>query len=150
MTWKNDGHGLLFRSEEIKLYKPSHTWAMKLSQLDRQNGIVRIMTYSLPSLNYVREQLGRRPLDIYITCHSKFVEQAQAIKQEFPEIAIAVSDTMHSKVLLIEPATLYVGSANFGASGSHETMIGVRSKEAHDDFVRRVFIPAWQVSQEIM
>ena len=33
MTWRNDGHGLLFRSPELKLFGPLHTWAMKLSQL---------------------------------------------------------------------------------------------------------------------
>ena len=36
MTWNNDGHGLVGSSREIKGYLPSHSWAMKLSQLHKQ------------------------------------------------------------------------------------------------------------------
>ena len=38
----------MHRPVEAKLYAPSHTWAMKLSQLDRQAGRLRIATVDLP------------------------------------------------------------------------------------------------------
>jgi hypothetical protein len=38
MTWNNDGHGLVGSSREIKGYLPSHSWAMKLSQLRQAAG----------------------------------------------------------------------------------------------------------------
>lgn len=48
MSWKEDRHGLVFRTREAKLYQPTHTWAHKLSQLGTQKGTVRIATYRLP------------------------------------------------------------------------------------------------------
>lgn len=146
MGWNNDSHGLVFKSSELKLYAPSHTYAMKISQIWRQAGIMRIMTYSLPTIAYVHEQLHRRPYDIHLICHEKFAPKAIAIKNKFPGIDIRTLNSMHSKVILIEPKTLYIGSENFGSSGWFETCIGVRSKEAHDWFIEHVFDKAWQAA----
>ena len=61
VTWNNDIHGLLGSSREIKGYLPSHSWAMKLSQLDRQpHTLVRIATYSV-NVDYAVDILRRRP-----------------------------------------------------------------------------------------
>lgn len=154
MTWKDDGHGKLFRTSEAKLYGASHTWAMKLSQLHRQAGRCRILTYSLPALDYAREQFVRRPRDILIACHEKFAPQARLISREFPEIEIRTHPRLHSKTLLIEPDTVYVSSANFGRSLSghhawHETTLGVRSKEAHDWYVAFSFDPLWEEADPV-
>lgn len=149
MSWNNDQHGLVFKSNELKLYAPSHTYAMKISQIWRQTGVMRIMTFSLPSIAYVHEQLGRRPYDIQVLCHEKFRSKAQGIKSRFPRIAIRTLETMHSKVILIEPKTLYIGSENFGSSGWFETCIGVRSKEAHDWFIEHVFSSAWEAAHDV-
>ena len=148
--WQNDLHGFVFKSSELKLYRDGgHTWAMKLSQLPKQKGIVRIITYSLPDLKYAVEQLGRRPHSIYIICHSEFIKRATEIKNSLLDLRIAVNDRVHSKVCLIEPKTIYIGSANFGKSGWHETIIGIRSKEAHDWYVENSFIPLWKASREL-
>ena len=150
MTWKDDVHGKVFRSSEIKLYySGAHTWAMKLSQLARQTGTVRIITYSLPDMDYVKEQFDRRPNGVWLICNSKFKSRASEIKRVYPEIKIAFKDDVHSKVLLIEPKTVYITSANFGLSGWHETTIGVRSKEAHDSYVEHSFNKLWKQSKEV-
>lgn len=150
MSWANDAHGIVFQSREIKLYKDGgHTWAMKLSQIAKQSGAIRIITYSLPRLHYVEEQLSRRPYGIWIICHSKFLTEAKDIKRNLPKLKIAVHDGVHSKVCLIAPCTIYIGSANFGVSGWHETEIGVRSKAAYSWYLHHSFIPLWDESKVI-
>jgi len=149
MGWKDDGHGKLFKTNEAKLYGPSHTWAMKLSQLNRQSGIVRIITYSLPDLDYTVNLLGKRPNDIFLICHSKFSDKANLLVSALPGIKVAVRNDIHTKILLLEPSTIYITSANFGQSGWHETTMGVRSTEAHAWYVANVFNPLWDSSKTI-
>jgi len=150
MPWANDAHGLVFKCSELKLYRNGgHTWAMKLSQLAKQKGTVRIVTYSLPDLDYAIKQLSRRPHSIYVVCHSKFISRAREIKTALPDIRIRTCNDVHSKVYLIEPKTIYVGSANFGNSHWHETIIGVRSKKAHDWYVTNSFEPLWNRCREV-
>lgn len=79
----------------------------------------------------------------------KFRERAQEIKDLFPLIRIGVRYDVHSKVLLIEPNTLYITSANFGLSRWHETSIGVRSKDAHDAYVCNAFNPLWDSAEKL-
>lgn len=70
MTWKNDGHGLVFKSNELKLYRRTHSWGMKLSQLPKQRGTVRIVTFRLPGSttydDYYETQIARRPSDMLV------------------------------------------------------------------------------------
>lgn len=147
--YKTDAGGFAFRCNDIKLMTNASTWATRLSQLARQNGIVRIITYSLPDMPYVRTQLGRRPYDILLIAHSKFVAKARDIKESFARIRVALCEDVHSKVLLIAPKTIYISSANFGASHWHETTIGFHSKDAHDWYVENVFTVLWSESQEV-
>lgn len=150
MTWNSDVHGQVFKAKEIKLYKDgAHTWAMKLSQLAKQSGRVRIVTYSLPDIDYAKKQIGRRPRDLFIVCHEKFKDQAEQLKRAFPDVQIAVNERVHSKVCLIAPETVYIGSANFGLSRYHETEVGIRSEEAHDWYVENSFNPLWDSSKKI-
>lgn len=150
MAFHTDGWGLAFKCGDAKITAGAHTWAMKLSQLHRQEGTVRIITYSLPRMDYVREQLGRRPKDILLIAHAKFLAEATAIRMEFPGVRVALNEEVHSKVLLIEPHTVYVSSANFGRSKWHETSIGMHSKEAHDWYVANAFAPLWDKSTEVL
>ncbi len=132
MAFKTDGGGLAFKCNDAKLCVGASTWATRLSQLGRMKGVVRIITYSLPEMDYVSEQLGRRPYDIFLLAHTKFLSRAKQIRQQFPLIRVVVHPEVHSKVLLIAPRTILISSANFGSSGWHETTIGFQSKEAHD------------------
>ena len=150
MAFKTDGGGYAFRAADAKLQANASTWATKLSQLARQKGTVRIVTYSLPDMAYVREQLGRRPTDIRLIAHSKFLDRAVAIRSEFPGIRVAVHDEVHSKVLLISPQTVVVSSANFGSSSWHETSVSFHNSGAHDWYASEVFERLWASSQEVM
>jgi hypothetical protein len=145
MAWDNS-HGILIKPSECKVYDYSHSWGMKLSQLARQKGWVRIVTYSLPSLDYIKQQFERRPFDIWLLANTQFRERALEIKQLFPKVEVALFDKIHAKVLSISPSTLYVGSANFGASHWYEMSIGVRSIEAHDHFVDQ-FDRLWDAAE---
>lgn len=147
--FKTDMHGIAFKCDDAKLTVGSSTWGMRLSQLARQDGIVRIITYSLPDMRYVREQLGRRPTDMYLVANSKFIERAWEIKREFPNIRVAHKDNVHSKVCLIEPHTIIISSANFGNSHKwHETTVSFHSKDAHDWYVD-AYESLWSGSQEL-
>lgn len=150
MTWADDAHGILLSIGEAKLYRNGgHTWAMKLSQLHRQKGICRIVTYSLPDIQYVHRQLDRRPHGVFIVFHEKFLRRGRELKNEFPLVRFACCNNVHSKVCMIEPNTVYVSSANFGYSGWHETTIGIRSKKAHDWYLQNSFLPLWNESKEL-
>ena len=134
MTWNNDIHGLLGSSREIKGYLPSHTWMMKLSQLDRQpHALVRIATYSV-NVDYAVEILRRRPRRIRFACNPHFLQEAQQLAQQLPDIEVRVVDDLHAKLVLIAPATVYIGSANFVKATIHDISIGVRGPSWHDHY----------------
>lgn len=143
MPFKTDVHGLAFKCNDTKITSNSHTWAMKLSQIARQKGMLRIITYSLPRIDDVQEVLGKRPHNIQIIAHSKFAQDAMLIMSMFDGIMVRVHDEVHSKVVLLEPETVVVSSANFGSSRWHETSISMHSKEAHDWYVEYMFNPLW-------
>lgn len=150
MSWANDAHGLVFKSSEIKLYRNGgHTWKMKLSQIGKQTGSVYIITYSLPEIEYVQDCIAKRPSDIHIVCHSKFMERATTIKRLYPNVSVYLNAEVHSKVCLIAPSTVYIGSANFGVSHWHETIVGIRSKEALDWYLENSFFPLLNESEKL-
>lgn len=156
MTWKNDIHGLLFKSNELKLYRPSHTWGMKLSQLDRQPGTVRIVTFRLPGKvtdDYYATQIARRPSDMFVLIGSggrtEEFSKAQELKARFLEVRIALHSELHVKAVASAPKTVYVGSANFGSSSWADLTLGVRSVDAHQYFVDKIFNPLWSEATEI-
>jgi phosphatidylserine/phosphatidylglycerophosphate/cardiolipin synthase-like enzyme len=149
MGFQTDAGGLAFACGDIKLFTALVTWATRLSQLPRQAGTVRIITYSLPRLEYVKTQLARRPHDLYLVVHDKFAALAAAIKAQFPRVRVAVHPRVHSKVLLIAPQTLWISGANFGDNDWHETTIGLHSQPAHDWYVSHMFDPLWQSAREL-
>jgi len=134
MTWNNDIHGLLGSSREIKGYLPSHSWAMKLSQLDKQpNAQVRIATYSV-NVDYAVGILCRRPRLIRFACNSEFWSQAQQLARRLPNIEVRTVDDLHAKLVLIAPATVYLGSANFVKAMLADVSFGVRGPQWHDHY----------------
>lgn len=149
MAFRTDAGGIAFACRDVKLQSNASTWATKLSQLSRQTGVVRIMTYSLPTMAYVCTQPGRRSQDICVIAHAKFLARAQEITHLFPAIRVAVHDAVHSKVLLIAPQTVIISSANFGTSHWHETSVSFHAKDAHDWYVDKVFDPLWDAYKEV-
>lgn len=165
MAFKTDSGGMAFKCDKIELVTPdgeltfkcsdaklsagASTWATRISQLGKQTGFVRIITYSLPDMKYVQTQISRRPYDIHIIAHQQFLDRAKRLQSIFPRIEIRTHEEVHSKVLLIEPHTLWLSSANFGRSGWHESTIGIHSKEAHDYYVNKMFHPLWEQSSKV-
>lgn len=149
MGWKDDKHGKIIKASEVKLYLSSHTYAMKLSQLYKQEDIVRIASYSLPDIEYIKRQLGRRPNRIYLLCNSKFENLAKQVKETFPDIRVAIKRTCHLKLLLIEPDTVYLGSENFGDSHWDEVGVGIRAVAAHDWYLEE-YERLWNSALEIL
>jgi phosphatidylserine/phosphatidylglycerophosphate/cardiolipin synthase-like enzyme len=132
MTWKNDNSGLLGASNEIKAYLPSHSWGMKLSQLAKQgDSLVRIATYSL-NADYAHEVLQKRPRHVRLMCNDKFWRQAHQLARLTPGIEVRVVPDLHAKLVLIDPATVYVGSANFVPAMIQDPSIGVRGAQWHN------------------
>jgi len=141
---KADSHSILIKNKQFKIYKPSHSWGMKLSQYHRTNSPVHIITYSLPNLEYSKHILSKRPEWIYIICHDKFYDKAFKLKKMFPNIEIRTSDRVHTKLLLVGKDSVYLGSPNFGDSHNwHEMTFGTNSKEAYVWCRDKIFIPFW-------
>jgi hypothetical protein len=101
-------------------------------------------------LDYVKTQLGRRPYDIAIIAHAKFAKKAMVIKRIFPQVRLTLNECVHSKILLIDPQTVWVSSANFGSSKWHETSAGFHSKEAYTHYFNNSFMPLWELSHEVL
>ena len=160
MTWKDDIHGKRHTPREAKLYAPSHTWAMKLSQLDRQAGRLRIATVAMPDedvplpvngelLGYVERIFMRRPSAIDVLAGPQTsVERLESLKRRFPGVRVAHHATSDVRIVLLEPDTIYVG-ADFGRSHSPVVTLGVRSKEAHEWYVDSCFSRLWSQARVI-
>jgi PLD-like domain len=147
MTWRDDNHGIVTRSSEIKCFTDTHSWPMKLSQLNRQNGLVRAATYSL-NAEYAKEIFQRRPFAIRILCNSKFRFEGQTLTNELPSIEVAHRGDMHAKFVLIAPDTSYLGSMNFVSNKMRETVVGLRGCDIHQHYAAW-FDVMWQQSVRI-
>ena len=150
MSFKTDNGGEAVRINDAKLFfGDNSTWATRLSQLAKVKGNVYISTFSLPDLPYAQKILEKRPHDIFMVAHSMFHAKALAIKDAFPDIRIALRDNIHAKMVLAEPETVWLSSANFGKSGWIEHGIGMHSPEAFD-FYKNAFDNTFSNSEEII
>lgn len=149
---RTDAHGIMVKPKEMKIYWSSdHTWNMKLSQIGRPSQSDRklyIATYSLPDLNYVIEVLAHRPTghNVFLMANSRFQAQAIQLLDHFSEMQIRMHPEMHCKFVLVEPETVFLGSANFGRSRWHETMIGIKCRTTAQSLYLHTWLPAWNES----
>ena len=152
MSWNNDAHGIALKSkkiEEIKIYNPSHTWSMKLSQLGKQEGkTLYVLTYSIDNKEPL-QVIEKRPCDIVFVCHSKFQEEAEEIASEFPKIKVYIHDELHAKLVAYEPKTVYIGSSNFTKSSWVDCNVGIRSKEAFNWCKENIIEPVIKKARRI-
>ena len=152
LSMKSDAHGILVKPKEMKIYWSSdHTWNMKLSQIGRPSQIDRnlyIATYSIPDLDYVVEVLAHRPTgrNVFLMAHSKFYSKAIQLLNHFRDLRIRLHPAMHSKFAIVEPETVFLGSANFGRSKWHETMIGIKDRTIAQSLYLNTWAPAWRES----
>ena len=142
MSFQTDGGGVKCRCNDIKILTGSSTWSTRLSQIGKVKGEILICTYSLPNLDYVQGIFSKRPYGIKLIANSKFRHKAQQIKAVYPEIEIGLLEDMHKKTLLIEPQTIFIGSANFGKSGWRENCIGFHSPKMFTVY-REEFYADW-------
>lgn len=134
---KTDNGGLATTARvKVSLGKGS-TWATRLSQIGKSSGEIIICTYSLPNLDYMSQILDKRS-DITIVCHKKFQEKASILQQKYPRLNIILKSDIHAKMVLIQPETVILSSANFGSSGWLEHTITVKSESVYSYYYNRL------------
>ena len=145
--FKNDGGGEAISCNDMKLMWSTSSWGTRLSQIAKVSGMISIATYSIPDVEKVCRIFEKRPTNIRLLAHLKFVERAREIKEIFPDIEVRVHGATHAKLVLIEPKTVYVSSENFVKKKRDwfEASIGLHSKEAYT-FYCRCFDDVWQVA----
>ena len=148
MGYCTDSGGDAVKCNDIKIFSSKSTWATKLSQIGKIKGVVTITTYSLPDISYARRILNKKSKNVYLIAHLKFHKKAMELKEEYPNLRIALNNEIHAKTITIEPITTYFTSANFGKSTWYESSIGLHSKEVHDITQQR-FKYLWHASDEI-
>lgn len=135
--FKTDGGGIALSNPDVKVSLGEGTWGTRLSQIGRSDKPITICTYSLPSLEYMKNILGKRTGGITLIAHRKFARQARQLRATFPWLKIILKPDVHSKYVLIEPDTVWISSANFGSSGWMEGTVGIHSKEAYQYMLKK-------------
>ena len=133
MKFKTDGGGRALELNDVKISttKSSSTWNTRLSQIAKIKGSIIIATYSLPDTEYIEKIFRKRSEKVILIFHEKFIEKARKLKESFPAIKLYPMPDIHAKIVLIEPDTVWLSSANFGQSGWFEQTIGMHSREAY-------------------
>ncbi|ELS9256590.1 hypothetical protein R6H74_004629 [Vibrio parahaemolyticus] len=149
MAFSDDNGGFAFKCDDAKLSVCASTWNTRLSQLGRIQGSLRIMTHHLPNLEYIAKIISKRPNNIFIIANEDAKENAQKIKNQFPEVRIAVHPNLNAKVVLVAPETVWVASSDFGETKMVESAIGLHSKLVHDRALKSLFEVEWDKSFEL-
>jgi len=97
-----------------------------------------ICTYSIPNLNYVFKIFDKRSDNVVLIMNSKFEDIANKIRARYPAMRVITRKDVHAKLVLAEPQTVWLSSANFGASGWFESTIGIHSKVAYDFYMEQL------------
>jgi len=139
--FKTDGGGYALRLNDAKISVGLTSWNTKLSQIAKtpvERRII-IVTYSLPRYQtFIPKILEKRSANVLIICHMKFMERALELQKRFPLLRFRFLDNVHAKVVLIEPDTVWLSSANFGSSKWIECTIGIHSEKAYDVTLKEI------------
>lgn len=110
---------------------------------------VRIITYSLCSeIGYVTDLLAKpQAPSIRIIAHKDFKENAVKAQVRYKDLRIRLHPTVHSKVMLIEPDIVIVGSANFTGGDYDQTCVQMYSPDAHAWYFKNVWKQLWRDSR---
>jgi phosphatidylserine/phosphatidylglycerophosphate/cardiolipin synthase-like enzyme len=127
---KTDNGGYVTRAEIKVSFGKGSTWATKLSQIAKSKGDVLICTYSLPNIEYMSKILDKKS-NVTIICHEKFQDRANAIKSRYPTVNIIFKPDIHAKIVLVEPETTILSSANFGSSGWYEHSTIIKNRDIY-------------------
>ena len=138
MCLKTDTAGPVINTN-VKLSNYGVTWNTRFEQIYRDPGEVIICTFSLSNLSFVSRTLSRRSHNVTIIAHDSYRKQAQMVKNWYPDVDIYVSPYSHAKMLLAEPATVYVSSENLGhKKKSFDASICMESEEIYQHYRAQV------------
>lgn len=149
MAFSDDAGGFAFSCHDAKMSIGTSTWNTRLSQLSRVSGPMLVMTGLLPDITYISQIIGKRPRDIFIIASTEAEAEARLLKQQFPEIRVALHKSNNAKVVLVAPDTVWVSSSDFGKSAKTESAVGMHSEELYNRTLSSLFNPVWAQSTEI-
>lgn len=150
MAFNDDNGGFAFSCNDAKFSLCASTWNTKLSQLGKLQGAVCIMTHHLTNVEYISRILSKRPSNIYIIAHEEAKENAIKIKRSFPMIRLALHKKINAKIVLVEPETVWVSSADFGESKMLESAVGFHSVDVYNRTLEKLFRREWLNSIELV
>lgn len=141
--FRTDNGGKAIRIDDAKLIttQMASTWNTRLSQIGTNNlkdKKVIICTYSLPDLEYSEQIFDKRSKNVILVANEKFKVKADELKAKYPDLTIHLKEDIHAKIVLVEPETVWLSSANFGKSGWFEHTIGIHSKEAYSFYLQQI------------
>ena len=141
--FQTDAGGLALALNDVKLMttETASSWNTRLSQIARMKGKVIICTYSLPNLKYMEKIFDKRSWDVVLIANDKPKDnewKVQELQERYPDMEIYLKPDIHAKIILIEPKTVWLSSANFGRSGWFENTIGIHDKEAYDFYYKQI------------
>jgi hypothetical protein len=150
--WDGDYQQMIsLHPDAVTIRTSMFVWRFLVVEASQYHRTVRMLTHTLPEMRFFLEHVPPHMNFAHweVIAHEKERAKAQAIKNAYPSLRIAVHQHMHSKVALVEPDRVYISSGNLGSNGFHETMIEMISKLAHDWYLQTVFMPLWRESQEM-
>lgn len=149
MVFLDDSSGFAFSCGDAKISIGTGSWGARLSQIARVTGAIYIVTGKLLDPDYVSQILGKRPHNISIIANASARKEANAIKRSFPGVRVALHDECNAKVVLVEPDTVWVSSADFGKSTMIESTVGLHSISVFNRAVESFFRKRWAKALEI-
>jgi hypothetical protein len=149
VAFSDDNGGFSFSCDDAKFSIGASTWNTRLSQIGKILGTIRIMTNLLPNPDYISKIISKRPNNILIIANYEAREDAQKIKNQFPNVRIALHPKMNAKVVFIEPETVWISSSDFGETKMIESAIGLHSVRVHDRAIAELFKAEWEKSVEL-
>ncbi len=148
MKLRDDKQGVVFEDSNIKLYFPSHSWNMKA--LFKNNKNISIITHSFGDMEKFIEQINNNNTGVIrIICDSSSVNEAMQFKNRVPKVQIKHKSGINAKIYLRSDGRVYVSSEDIGGASKIGVSVGFESTKAYQEYLARVFDPAWSSGIEI-
>ncbi len=144
-TFETDNGGVAVSIMDAKILtsETASTWNTRLSQIGTTNlkdKRVIICTYSLPDLEYSKQIFDKRSKNVMLIVNEKFSDKAEELRKLYPDLEIYLRADVHAKIVLVEPRTVWLSSANFGKSNWFEQTIGIHSEEVYNFYLEQINI----------
>lgn len=110
---------------------------------------VRLMTYSLPDFTSIAALFVGCVAPVQLIAGARFRGRAELLKASLPRLDVALHHGTHAKIVLAEPDLVVLGSSNLGDSGWIEADAAFLSREAHDELLATLWLPAWRESERL-